>query len=328
MHQTDSIAAHPWLRAGAVLGIVTLGLLGIVGSGGGALGLPSDCPPGYNCNAPATPVPELQPEYVTAQVGTPVTFAAPTTNVPAAGLSYHWFRSSDGGAHFIAVPGATSDTLALSSVNLADDGAIFRVTASANGVSGSALGHLTVSPGPGVVFADGEFPASGWTASPLANGTTPAPTHAEEALASGGHPGGYRKMVVQMAPQVLTAVVGHASIASTYAPQVQGEILVIDYAEDGISLETSSRKTTSSALLLEQGGRRYGATARGFYISGPNIPNFGLNRRTPSACARPTSPCPTVPFAKRARPAPTFPARGCPCGSVTGASRPARPALP
>jgi hypothetical protein len=267
-----------------VLGIVTLGLLSIVGSGGGsAPGLPSDCPPGYDCNATAAPVPGLRPDYVTAQVGTPVTFAATTTNVPAAGLSYQWFRSTDGGAHFIAIPGATSDTLTLASVNLADDGAIVRVTASANGVSGSALGHLTVSPGPGVVFADGDFPASGWTASPLANSTTPAPTHTEEALVSGGHPGAFRKMVVQMAPQVFTAVVGHASNASTYAPQTEGAILVIDYAEDGISLEASSQKTTSTALLLEQGGRRYSATARNFISSFTRIaPVWDVSQNTPS----------------------------------------------
>jgi hypothetical protein len=225
-------------------------------------------------------VPVVQPAYLTAQVGTPVTFSAVAPNVPATQLTYQWFRSSDGGVHYVAIAGATSDTLALASVNLADDGAIYQVTASANGLSGSAVGRLAVSPGPGLVFADGEFQASGWIASPLADGKTPAPTHTEETLATGGHPGAYRKMVVQMAPQVFTAVLGHTSRAATYEPQAQGAILVIDYSEDGISLETSSQKTTSSALLLEQGGRRYIATTRDSYSR--IATGWNVSQKTPS----------------------------------------------
>jgi hypothetical protein len=240
--------------------LAAVGLTGIVGSGGGALGLPSDCPPGYNCNGYATPVPIVQPAYVTAQVGTPVTFSVAAVNVPAAQLTYQWSRSADGGAHYVVIAGATGDTYSIASVNLGDDGALYRVTASANGLSGSAVGHLAVSANPGLVFTDGEFQATGWLAAPLADGNAPAPARTEEVMATGGYPGAYRKMVFQLAPQAGTGVVAYTSLAATYEPQTQGAVYVIDYAEDGISLETSFSKFTRSALLLEQAGRSYVAT--------------------------------------------------------------------
>ena len=239
---------------------MALGLIGIVGSGGGIAFLPSDCPAGMDCSGVATPVPILQPAHVTAQVGTPVTFSIVYSNVPATQVTYQWYRSSDGGAHYVAIAGATGDTLVLGSVNLADDGAIFQVTASANGVSGSAVAHLAVSASPGLVFADGEFPADQWVAAPLPTAGAAAPTHSEELVATGGHPGAYRKMVFQLASQAATGGVAYAWLADKYEPQTQGAVYVIDYSEDGISLETSSSTLTRSAMLLEQGGRRYIAT--------------------------------------------------------------------
>jgi len=260
-------------------GTITLGLLSIVGSGG-APGLLSDCPPGYDCNAVAPPVPLLQPDYVTAQVGTPVAFSVAGSNYLAGQLTYQWSRSSDGGIHYVAIAGATGDSLALASVSLADDGAIYRVTASAHGISGSAVGRLTVSPGPGVVFADGEFQASDWIAAPLVGGNAPAPAHAEEAVATGGHPGAYRSMAVQVAPLATRAVVGHSSTAATYDPRTQGAILVIDYAEDGFALGSSYVQFTNSALLLEQGGRRYIATTRDSYSRIDSV--WGVSQSTSS----------------------------------------------
>ena len=157
---------HPSsLRKCLVLMLLALaGLAAIVGSGGGVAFLPSDCPPGYDCNAPVTPVPIVQPSFVTAQVGSPVSFSAAAPNVAAGGLTFQWYRSSDGGAHFVAMPGATSGTLSLPAVNLADDGAVFRVAAQSGGFVGYEVGHLAVAAGPGVVYADGEFSASDWLA--------------------------------------------------------------------------------------------------------------------------------------------------------------------
>jgi len=260
MGRADFVGMPAALRAAASLAIVGLGLIGIVGSGGGIAFLPSDCPAGMDCSGVATPVPILRPAHVTAQVGTSVMFSVTGLNVPASQATYQWARSSDGGAHYVNIAFATGDTLVLGSVNLADDGAIFQVTASANGVSGSAVAHLAVSASPGLVFADGEFPADQWVATALPTGSAAAPTHSEELVATGGHPGAYRKMVFQLAPEAATGGVAYTSLADAYDPPTQGAIYVIDYSEDGISLETGSSTLTRSVMLLEQAGRRYIAT--------------------------------------------------------------------
>lgn len=254
-----------WLRGSTLVALAALGLAGIVGSGGGGIGLPSDCPPGYNCNQPVPPDPVIQPAYVTAQVGTPVVFSA-TVNVAGPQITYQWLRSSDGGAHFVEIAGATSATLSLASVNLGDDGAIFMVTVVANGLNGSGVSHLAVSASPGLVFADGEFQTSDWLATPLANGNTPAPAHTEEQVPTGGNPGAYRKMVFQLAPQAYTGTVVYTSLLAAYEPQTQGAVYVIDYSEDGISPQASTFKTTRSAMLLEQSGRRYAANLQDSYL--------------------------------------------------------------
>ncbi|HEY4957315.1 MAG TPA: hypothetical protein VII31_05820 [Caldimonas sp.] len=284
MHRTRSASTNAGLRAGALLGIVALGLISIVGSGGGIAFLPSDCPPGLDCSGSATPVPVLQPARVTAQVGTPVTFSVLGLNVPASQVTYQWYRSSDGGVHYVAIAGATGDTLLLASVNLADDGAIFKVTASANGLSGSAVSHVAVTASPGLVFADGEFPAAGWLATPLPIGSVPAPAHTEELVATGGHPGAYLTMVFQLASQAGMGGVAYTSLAGTYEPQTQGAVYVIDYSEDGISLETSFSKSTRSAMLLDQGGRKYIATPSDSY---PRLAtSWDVSQNTPSLRAQ------------------------------------------
>ena len=156
MVESSFVRIKGGLRAAALMGVVALGVLGIVGSGGGVAFLPSDCPPGWDCNALAPPVPVVRPARVTAQVGTPVTFTMTGLNVPAA--TYQWSRSSDGGGHYVAIAGATGDTLLLASVNLADDGAIFKLTATANGLSGSAVSHLAVAASPGAALCRRRIP--------------------------------------------------------------------------------------------------------------------------------------------------------------------------
>ena len=264
MIANDSGAIERRLRAAAVLGIVALGLVGIVGSGGGVAFLPSDCPPGWDCSGSPAPVPIVRPAGQTAQVGTSVAFSVTGLNVPADQVSYQWHRSSDGGAHYVAIGGATGDTLVLASVNLADDGAIFRLTATANGLSGSAVSHLAVAATPGLVFADGEFQPADWTATAIVIGTIAAPIHSKEFVATGGHPDAYRRMGTQLAPQATSGGVAHASGAHMYDPQAQGAVYVIDYSEDGISQETGFSKWTRSVMLLEQGGRRYIATPESY----------------------------------------------------------------
>lgn len=282
--RNDKSAVIGWVR-GIGLGVITiLGVASIVGSGGGGFGLPSDCPPGSDCNGPVIPVPVVRPAHVTAQVGTPVTFTAVAPNVPADQLTYQWYRSTDGGIHYDAIAGANGDTLAIASVNLGDDAAMYRVTASANGLSGSAVSHLAVSASPGLIFADGEFPAAGWLAAPIADGDAAAPTHADEVVATGGHPGAYRKMVFQLAPKSVTGIVAYTSLAASYEPQNQGAVYVIDYSEDGISLESSFSRSTRSALLLEQGGRKFIATPPESYFR--LSLNWDVSQDTPSLRAQ------------------------------------------
>jgi len=198
---------------------------------------------------------------VTAQVGTPVTFKALSLNFPASQVAYQWSRSSNGSTDFQPIAGATSDTLTLASVDLADDGAAFMVIATVNGRSGSATSRLAVTASPGLVFADGEFLDTDWLAAALPAGSASAPAHTEELVATGGHPGAFRRMAIQLGPLSHAGTVAYTSLVGSYDPQAQGAVYVIDYSEDGISLETSSSRSTRTAMLLDQGGRRYMATS-------------------------------------------------------------------
>jgi len=260
MHRASLLDPARWARGIVVTGVVVLGLAGIVGSGGGSGGfVAGDCPPGDNCSAPPAPASvQVEPRFVTALVGTSVSWTATTANV-AGNVTYQWSRSSDGGATYVDIPGATGRTLTLPPVNLADDGATVRVSV---GASLHAIGHLVVSGTPGVVFQDGEFAAADWATTPFGNADSPAPQHVEQTLATGGNPGAFRKMVTTIAPQSGSGRVTSVSLASTYDPATQGAINVIDYAEDGIALQSSTLMGTYSAMLLEQSGRQYIATTR------------------------------------------------------------------
>jgi len=61
----------------------------------------------------------------------------------------------------------------------------------------------------------------------------------------------------------------YTSLVATYEPQTQGAIYVIDYSESGISFQANDLMFTQSAMLLEQGGRRYIANIRDYL---PPIP--------------------------------------------------------
>lgn len=245
------------LRALALVGIAVLGLVGIVGSGGGAPGFPPCEPPLCGPPPPPTPSAAIQPAYITAQVGSAVTFSARSDNLSGS-LSYQWRRSSDGGSSFVEVPGATGSTYTLPSVNLADDGALFVVTVSgSNGSVASTRGHLAVSATPGIVFVDAEFEPADWVVSPVPDAGQPAFAHTDERLTLGGNPGAYRKMVFQVPQGAGSARLFYASRSAVYDPALQGAIYVIDYAEDCIALQPSQTTSIDSTLVIEQAGRRY-----------------------------------------------------------------------
>jgi hypothetical protein len=87
-------------------------------------------------------------------------------------------------------------------------------------------------------------------------------------------------MVFQLAPRAATGGVAYASLADAYDPPTQGAVYVIDYSEDGISLETGSSKSTRSVMLLEQAGRRYIATPPDSFPSLATI--WQVSQNTPS----------------------------------------------
>lgn len=259
MHIDNDVggARNGWRTTLQIL-IAVLGLTAIVGSGGGfVIGFP-DCI-GDSCYwEPPLPPPVVlvQPSHITALVGTPVSFTAETYNTSSP-LSYQWRRSSDGGVTYLDIPGATSKTYTLAGVNLSDDGVQFQVVVhGSTGFALNASGQLAVSAVPGLVFEDGEFLPANWLAV-IVRPDLPEALHSELRLTTGGNPGAYRRMVFQL-PQGAGAVsVGYASVSATYAPQSQGSIYVIDYAEDCLALQSSETMSTQSGLLIEQGGRSY-----------------------------------------------------------------------
>jgi hypothetical protein len=204
----------------------------------------------------------MQPPYATVLVGAGVTFAVTATHAVGS-ARYQWALSSDGGVRFVDIDGATGPTYSMVAANLADDAAVFRVTVrDGGGGVATATSRLAVSGTPGLVFRDTEFNATDWLVTPLANEGASAPDQSEESLSSGGHPGAFRKMVVQIAPHSGSGRVFYTSLAATYDLGSQGAIRLIDYAEDGLSLQPNVLTYTDSAMLLEQTGRRYIAVAR------------------------------------------------------------------
>ncbi len=238
--------------------ISLLGVVVIVGSGGGSLGFPP-CESKTVCadNPPPSPAASMSPTWYTALVGSPASFTVTTVHV-AGTLSYQWHRSSDGGASYVEIAGATSASYAIPSVNLADDKTAFRADVRVDGVpTFSVVAFLAVSSVPGVVFQDDEFLAANWLASPVPGDTGALPAHLEESLATGGNPGPFRKMTFQVPAGSGSARVFYSSLASTYDPATQGAVYVIDYSEDCIDLPPGYPGSTLSSLVIEQGGRRF-----------------------------------------------------------------------
>lgn len=248
---------HDWGLRGALLAvIVAAGLFSLVGSGGGFP--PCDAP---WCNdgpyvPPATAY--VDPPYVTAQVGSSVSFRALTSGFSGT-ISYSWSRSTDGST-FSDIPGATAASLTLPAVNLGDDATVYRVQAhSSTGLSLSALGRLLVNASPGIVLSDGDFSSGKWSSYPRENPTGVLPAHSEIFEASGGAPGAWLNMLFQIPPGAGSAAVVYVRGDAQYDPRVQGAIRVIDYGEDCRTIVSSDIAYAESHIVFEQAGRRYSA---------------------------------------------------------------------
>lgn len=247
-----------WIRGLVLAVIAMLGLVAIVGSGGGGGGSHDDdawCPV-PNCDVP--PTFEVQPKYATALVGTRVTFTVAASDSDD-GFSYQWLRRGAGEGTFEYIVGANGRSYSIAAVNLADDGAVFRVQVYGGGplvVIPPLDSQLAVSATPGLVFKDGDFQPANWTVSTIAGPNPIAPVHIEERIESGGNPGAFRKMVFDIPQDARIAFVVYLS-PSAYDPVSQGAVSAIDYAEDCITPQRSGTEFVVSKLVLQQGTRTY-----------------------------------------------------------------------
>ncbi len=252
-----------WLRATQTLAtalVCVLGLFGIVGSGGGVEGgncsfFTNTCNPIIDLQQPVfSPGVAVSPARQTVQAGTIATFQAQAYFITAP--TFTWQRSSDGGANFVDIAGATTRTLTLNPAQLADNGVVLRVTAKGTDGSASAMAVLTVSRYAALVFEDHEFLATDWSSQvssePAVGGPTTVATHSD----SGGQPGAYWAMDFSLTagPSVLRLY--QVSRLAIYDPAQHGALASIDYSEDCIRLD-SSKPSLRAELLLLQAGRQY-----------------------------------------------------------------------
>ena len=121
----------------------TMGMLVLLGA---VLGLAS-CGGGGGSSSSSSPAPTgiaAQPTSVSAVTGAGATFSVVATGD---GLSYQWQRSTDGGASFTAIAGATGASYSIATVDSSLNGSQYRVVVS--GIGGSITSSavtLTVAP--------------------------------------------------------------------------------------------------------------------------------------------------------------------------------------
>jgi hypothetical protein len=193
---------------------------------------------------PSPPIVSVIPSCITVQVGATVLFKASTI-----ATTYQWQR--DG----VNIPGANSQPYTLVGVNLGDDGAHFSVVVSNESGTSAATGVLQVSPLPGVVYEDGDFPMSNWKVTAVTQ-----PTQVDAKLSATrsetGDSGAYQSVSYELpAGPDSSILVFHIYLGATYDPAQQGAIYAID-----ITAHCSVLVGEPSARLkvpLEQAGRRF-----------------------------------------------------------------------
>lgn len=241
------------LRAVAGVAVAAAGIITLIGSGGGAIGFP-EIDWGGGGGGPTPPYVQILPSRPTVQAGTIVQFEAKLV-IGTPPISYRWAR--DG----VEIAGATGPTYTLGGAQLGDDGARFQVTVSdATGMSSTAGAFLLVSPLPGVVFQDADFPVTNWTVTAVAQPAVNGPAHAESQASDGGNPGAYRRINYAMTPGPSSLRLEHFEVAASYNPAAQGAIYTIDLACDCSRSSIDSGVIDSGLTLspaFEQSGRTY-----------------------------------------------------------------------
>lgn len=240
MFTTELRNARGW-REALRLAIAACGIASILGSGGGlAPGFPDYTP---CCSGPYASV---EPKVRTVSVGDSVTFDSMVVFATPP-VHYQWQRNG------VDIGGATSASLVLTGVNLADDGAQYTVMVNAANGSASATALLQVSAYPPVVFEDGEFVPDNWSVAAIATPITGGPTATVTRSASGGNPDAYRSIRYDMGAAPSEITVFHTANTATHDPATQGAIVAIDASVDCLA----DSGGVSAAILLEQDGRRF-----------------------------------------------------------------------
>jgi hypothetical protein len=246
-----------------LVAIAALGLVAILGSTGGidvegCFPAPGPCP-GTFPDEPTTP--GVEPASATVQVGGAAHFSVGT---PGLGVtSVQWYRAAPSGP-FFPIAGATHGSYTLEGAQLTDNGV--RFAAEVQGVFEgrnvdlfSTSAALAVSSMPGVIYQDTEFAPADWAA---AADVSPSPSgqgYATSQLASGGSPGAWRLITIQLpaGPGLLSLF--DAYQPDTYDPASQGPVMRIDFSLSCLKL--AGTLGVDPRLLIEQGGRRFAASA-------------------------------------------------------------------
>lgn len=248
-------------QRGVRFAIVAAGIVTVVGSGVGDWGdwgcIPFDAPcpgDGYPIPPPYTlPSVKVLPWRATTTVGGSVVFKAVPSDANAP--TYQWCRIPAAGGNCETIPGATGESFVVAGVNLSDDGAQY-VVRMTSGITVSAVtAPLAVSPMPGVVFQDGDFLPADWTASAIVSPTQGGPTYNVVRPATGGNPGAFVSVELDMPQGPSSVRVIHASRLAVWDPAAQGAIYTIDFTEDCRAGTTAYQPHTFA--MIQQAGRTY-----------------------------------------------------------------------
>jgi hypothetical protein len=248
-------------RALLHVGIVALGLASIVGSGGGgAIGFPDtaclNTPQGCGTPPPAQPTASVSPQRPIVQVGMPLRFDVITD---VSSPSYQWCRQSGGTAVCTDIAGANGPSYTVAAANLGDDGAIFLVTVSGSNGVAKAGSLVAVSSMPAVVLTDTGFTEGVWSLTAVAGPPLPGLNFSASRPVTGGNPGPYRLLSVDLPLEVRTVTLLDTSAAAVYDPATQGAIYVIEFSLDCNNIAVARDPHYANYWLptLEQGGRRF-----------------------------------------------------------------------
>lgn len=248
-------------RALLHLGIVAVGLVAIVGSGGGgAIGLPDlsclNTPQGCSPPPPAQPTATLVLQTPIVQVGAPLHFSVSTD---VAAPTYRWCLKPRGASACTEIAGASGPNYDVAAANLADDGAFVQVVVSGSNGQATAGVIVAVSSMPAVTFTDTGFAPGDWSLVALATPPLAGLAASGKSVASGGNPGAYRLLTVDLPLEVRTVSLLNAAAAAVYNPATQGPVYLIEFGLDCNNIAVARDPSYSNYWLptLEQGGRRF-----------------------------------------------------------------------